>query len=1236
MFPFRSTMLHEKSQLQELNHRLESYLSRVRQLEKENQLLVTEIQHLRCERRTEERDAYVDEINKLRWELEELVFEKSKAEMQGRTLRQEIQELQKYHTTEQAVFNNISQQLAEHEKALQQTESTNASLEEYIFELRADCQTLEAQHERAKGEMREKVRRAPQVLVTQEYLGAPLTEEDFEYHALACSAMWQESFEIYKSKIEELETAVQQDRERGEELNEERVLLIREIEVLKKELEDQFNLQNQLEEDFLSFQQKHDMDLEEYQRAIDLLEDEKQHLMSAITLNLKEQQQLMQVKMGLSLELATYRALLEGEHAKHQGREQHLRKPRQGADTRSHSYNVVVRPTLDTLDGKKWKPTNIDIPSSFRRDTVITKKGITPGPVPSKIPERKIINSSLSDEDLLYTDDMLSSSIQNVASSARSINTYRNATRFMPTPYDPHSSMKEAAGQHKVFPEKTDRESKVLLHGAEHVADVATHQSRILGKESDSDNKSNVSDNEEIKVKSQSPNELPQSFSEVHEYDFNGRSTEPTDEDEYEREPSKDVITVQRAPKEIEVKVDRSNVGLSITPDRYVRTTECEAGAEITKYFQSDNITEKNKEEPTMEAVEEIGTKASKEEPNDKQGIVFSKEEETLTNNIRIGDIIKTVIKPTDLENIISPEPAITYIEEKEVLDDGTTKREITIQSRREETVHVADESSLEEMLNKDAKSPELQLKGALEHLTGSKMENLIEGLLSQGIKEREGKISVSVEMGEQTLERFAETDDSSMSTGTISSSFGAENIHEGKHDRYEEVLNITMTAADFRKTMLSNTEPVLQKYTESSSNFSSSNEKEHEMVKEKAELFGINETEMRLHCLQGDEENVKQIKVIRQDSLSKELSAPYIIEESIKVPQGVQASIVELLKEEMEDPKLKLKGALQQLKGAVPESLMDELSILTRDAQEGSDNVSINIKNVQQSSHSGAVTIEAEVNVSQSLDPEDFYSMEEYIEDPENKDEIGLGLKFPYQEKIQELLGGRGLETVDILHDEDGIIVRDRGINEQFIALPGTSTRDVQETDEYTSSQDHTGGLTPHEMTESSEMEGYLSDQSSWIQKGTGMMYGEEFLHRVSGPVDSSETLHMNINRIMSTHTTGGDNEEGTIFITQQQEVAEGTDERRPENNVYWYEECEPGSRGVNEVGVTDAIEGRDLQASDSELMQYSASPNGLTKPRMIAPEGITQVVHSEQKVVVTYFDEGQSDDLPQSDDEL
>ncbi|XP_051898657.1 synemin [Pristis pectinata] len=1291
MFPFRSTILHEKSQLQELNSRLESYLAGVRELEKENEMLSVEIQHLRKAGGSEESHASADEIHKMRWELEELALEKARAEMQHHNLQQEIQELRNYYATEQMLHKNIRQEVKAHQKMLQQIEGTNASLEGIIFQLQAEYQTLESQHEQAKWEVGEEVRRARQVLVTQSY---PTTRLDFENHSLAFSEIWQENFEVCRNKIEELEAAAQQEKERTEDLNRENVLLIEEIETLKKDLEDQFILQNQMEQDFLTFQQKHGMDVEEYQREIGVLEDEKQHLASAIALNLKEQQKLMQVKMGLNLELATYRALLEAEHRKQQEIGEQLWKSRKGADTRSHRYNVMPGLTLDTLDEKLWKPSRKAVPSTFWRDAVTSNKGITSTPIPYRTSTRTI-KGSFSDKDLLYTEK--SSLVQNVDSSTRSRNTYRGAAGSTSVPHDPFSTMKKPQVQHKVLP-KEENESGVVLPGPENVVEVVTHTSRIHATESASDNETGISEN---KAEPQSSSDLPTPISEMEYHDGNFRTSQSAEEEEYKRQYLKDVRAFEPGAKQLEFKADLSEMGSLISPDSYISTANHEADAEITsRYFLSDNIIEKNEEEPTTELVQEMQVKSSPES-SDNRGITLS-EEGSLTDDVRIRDVIETVIKPTDLGKMVSPEAAITYhIEEKEVLEDGTTKREIVIQSRSEKTVDVTDQGALQEVLNMDTKSPEMQLKGALEHLTGSETGSFIDGLLHLDIKgsETPGKVSVNVEVKEQLSkaddlpaptvaapldagagegaapldagagegaapldagagegaapldagagEGAAPLDagagegaaplDAGAGEGAAPLDAGAgedaapldvgagESDLEGTNGKHEEVLNVTMSAADFRRTMLSSSEPESQKFQERPTSFSM-DETVEEVEKGEAELYGTNEQQERPQNLYGDEgtENIEQTKFTLHDSFAKELRSPCIIEESIKVPQGVQASIVKLLKEETEDPELKLKGALEQLKGAVPENLREELSLLTGEIQERSDNVSVNIKNIQQSSQRGVVTIEAEVNVSQSLDPEDFFSMEKYTEDEQDVGEIGSGLTFlNSQQEIQRLLNGKDLQMVESLNDDGRIKANTQVFKEQNIFFE-PSAGDVEDAEEYSFIQGHTGY-----QTGSSEMEG---DVSHWLQKDISKMYGEEFIHKVSDPVDSSGTLNMNVNRIMSMHASGGDSEGSMSFITQE-EIAEGTDGKGLDDNVYCYEEWESGSRG--ELAVTDAIEEGEQQASDSELMQYSTSPKVLTNRRVVVSESITQVVHGEQDNGVTYLDEDQLVIFSQSDDE-
>ncbi|XP_072881670.1 synemin [Hemitrygon akajei] len=1204
MFPFRSTILQEKSQLHELNSRLESYLVGVRELEKENEMIAAEIRRLRQAGRTEESHPSVGEIHKMRWQLEELVVEKARAEMQRRNLQQEIEELRNYYAVEQTLHKNTRQEVEAHQRSLQQIEGTNASLEGIIFQLQAEYQTLEAQHEQAKWEAAEEVRRTRNILVTQSY---PTTHVDFENHSLAFAEIWQENFEVYRNKIEELEAAVQEDKGRSEDLSRENLLLIREIEALKKDLEDQFILQNQLEQDFLTFQQSHGMEMEDYQREVEALEDEKQHLTSAIAVNLKEQQKLMQVQMGLNLELATYRALLEAEQRKQQEIGEQLRKSKKGMDTRLYRYNVMPGPMLDSLD---VKPRRKDVPSTFWRDAAKSNIGITSMSIPYRTSTRKI-NSSFLDKDLLYNEKS-----SPVDSSTRSKNTYKGVAVSTSAPCDSFSTMKKPLAQYKMLPQ--ENKSQVVLSGQKNVREEVTHKSRIHGTESDSKSETGVSEN-----RTTAPHSSDQltSFSEMEHYDGNLRSSQPAKEEEYKRQYSKNVITFEPDAKQLECKADLNDVGSFISPDRDVPAAMHEANAEkAPQPFISDNIIEKNEEELTAESEEVTQPRSSPEELGHYKRITLF-EDGIMTDDDRIRDVIEAVIKPTELGEMLSSETVTYHIEEKEVLEDGTTKQDIIIQSKREATVDVADEDALQEMLNMDTKSPEIQLKGALEHLTGSETGCFIDGLLNLDIKrETPGKVSVNVEIKEQMM---SETDDlPAPADATPFYARAGEGDLEGTNGKYEEVLNVTMSAADFRKTMLLPSEPESQKFQERPTSFPM--DENTEEGKDEAEPYGITEQHESLENLYGDEytENIDQAKFTFQDSFAKELQSPRIIEESIKVPQNVQASIVELLTEETEDPKLKLKGALEQLKEAVPDNLRDELALLTGEMEERSD-VSVSIKNVQQSSQSGVVTIEAQVNMSQSLDPEDFFSMEKFTE--EDVGEIGSGLTFlNSQQELQRLLNGKGLQMVECLNDEGRIRANPQIFKEERIYFEPNA----EDVEEYSSTQGHTGYQITSEMIGSSEME---DDVTHWSQKDMDKDYGEAFVHKISDPVDSSASLHMNVNRIISMHTSGDGNEGSMSFIAQEQH-AEGTVRSELDNNLYCYEEWESGNRG--ELAVIGEIEEKDQQTSDSELLHYSSSPKVLTKRRVVVSESISQVVHGEQDNGVAYLDENQQVTFSQSDE--
>ncbi|XP_069758607.1 synemin [Narcine bancroftii] len=1106
MFPFRTTILQGRAQLQELNSRLESYLARVRELEEENGLLSAEIQRLRQSPGTERS---VDEIKKMRWSLEDAAKEKARSEIQRRHLQQEIEELSQDYRAEQTLHHRIRQELGTCQQTLQQIEDTNSSLEGVILHLQGECQSLRAQHELDVWELGEEVRRGRQVLGTRTSLAGPSDRQ------LLASLVCQENLVGYRYKIQALASALEQDKGRREELNGENELLRGEIEILKKDLEDQFILQSQLEDDFLTFQLQHEENVEEFKRDISAMEEEKRHLTSAIALHLIEQQKLMHVKMGLNLELVTYRALLKAEQRKEQDLKEHLWKPRKSI--RSHQMNVMPIRKLDVLQEKPGKPNKNTVPSSFWRDVVTINKAI-----PSQ--------TSFLGDNLLYTEK--SSSAQNVA---RSRNTDSVAAGSTPTPRESFSSG-ESQDQHKVPPEED--KSEMALPGPEHAGEAAIQDtSRTHTVETVKDEKS---------AKPQNSGALSKPVCEMEHYDLIGRPREP-EEEEYTTQHTKHVITLDPGVKELEFRADLSEVGSFIQPNSHIPADSDEVNIELMPcYSISDTITE-NEEPPRTESVEEIQTKGSAEDSSANR-IILSKEG-IQRDKVRIGDVIETIIEPTDLGKMVSPETGIRHHIEEEVLEDGTTRREIVIQSRVVETVDLADECTLGEVLAEDSKGPEVQLKGVLEHLPGSEA-GFIDGLLNL---DRKGHVSVNIEQTSEAQDFPSPSEVAPLWAGA------KESEPEGANGKHEEVLNLTMSAADFRRTILLGSEPELQTFLESPVSFPL--DRKTEVEKDRAELYGINEQCGRMEKLHGDEgaENIEQAKFTLHDPLSRELCSPRIIEQSIKVPQGVQESIIELLKEETEDPKLKLKGALEHLKGAVPEDLRDELSMLTGGNHEIPDNLSVNIKNIQQSSQSGIVTLEAEVNVLQTFDPDDIFSPKKYNEDHWDVVDAGSGLTFlNNQQELQGLLNGKHFPMVESEKDEGRIKAKAQVLKEKHMLFE-PSARGVEVDEIHSPTQGHTGHWNVHETIVSSEMEGKASH---WLQKGIGKMYGEEFIHKVSDPAYSSVPLHV------SMRSSGGGSE-GSMPLVTHEETAEGVDGKR--DKVY-YEEWKSESR--EELDATDANE--------------------------------------------------------------
>ncbi|XP_045893314.1 synemin [Micropterus dolomieu] len=383
MLPFKRTFESEKHQLQELNSRLVQYLSRTKQLEQENAHLITEINKLRQAKTQAWESKYRDEMRDLRRMVGQLSFEKSQAEMEREKLWRELQMVQSLCSEQTEVCNGISGELKGCGRELQHAHKTNSELQQRLFQLENEYKCLEDAHRREKDHLRRQVESRVVPIITQTYRGPPAASmEEVQEYARGLSEGWLETFEMYQQKVEEMEQSIKADQARLSDVQREKMLYASELDKLRTEAEKQAQIQSHLEEQLMHMQEKFRVDFSEYQMIIEQLEHERNMMADTIAEKMREHQHLLQVKMDLGMEVAAYRALLEGERVglpdAHRRATQHQRERIIDIKMPAHPYT----PRASTLTTRQHMDIRYTPPTSkLRRSPVPPSGSISPSRV---------------------------------------------------------------------------------------------------------------------------------------------------------------------------------------------------------------------------------------------------------------------------------------------------------------------------------------------------------------------------------------------------------------------------------------------------------------------------------------------------------------------------------------------------------------------------------------------------------------------------------------------------------------------------------------------------------------------------------------------------------------------------------------------------------------------------------------------------------------------------------------
>ncbi|XP_040268748.1 nestin [Bufo bufo] len=313
-YPASISLGEESAQMWRLNKRLEAFLSRVKALEEENELLRTEILHLKSTKsnRSIIRE-YHDEIMKLRDTLDDGHQEMVQVETDRDCIYQEIEYVKELCLQEKQTQEDVKKELSESKKLLEEEKRAQIWLKERLIHLEEEMEDILKVHEEEKAQMEEEISSYSQRLENLKIAPTNFKPVNVEDYANQLSQIWQGAVEEYKIEVSALEANLSQAKDNLQK-------------VLDENKQSQIQLQN-LERDLQSLKSRKEM-LEELlgkqwleqqdeegglQLEIETLEKEKKDLRVQIAQVLEDRQQLMHLKMSLSLEVATYRSLLETE-----------------------------------------------------------------------------------------------------------------------------------------------------------------------------------------------------------------------------------------------------------------------------------------------------------------------------------------------------------------------------------------------------------------------------------------------------------------------------------------------------------------------------------------------------------------------------------------------------------------------------------------------------------------------------------------------------------------------------------------------------------------------------------------------------------------------------------------------------------------------------------------------------------------------------------------------------------